>query len=92
MAKIIKYKFLAGEVNHGTEEEPNVEQIILPAKIKCDTQAQFDANYPMVEREAIEGTIEVSGEFDDVTLEPTQLDEIQAQVAYTAMMTDTLIY
>ena len=23
---------------------------------------------------------------------PTQLDEIQAQVAYTAMMTDTLIY
>ena len=62
--KIIKYKFLAGEVNHGTEEEPNIEQTILPVKIKCDTQAQFDANYPMVEQEAIPYTIEISGEFD----------------------------
>ena len=27
--KIIKYKFLSAEINHGTEENPNIEQILL---------------------------------------------------------------
>jgi hypothetical protein len=30
--------------------------------------------------------------FSEEDIKPTQLDEIQAQVAYTAMMTETLIY
>lgn len=64
MAKVIKYKFLSCEVNHGTEEAPNIEQIILSAEIICKTQTRFDANYAIAEREAIPGTIEVSGEFD----------------------------
>ena len=64
MAKIIKYEFLSTEVNHGTEEKPDIEQIILPAKIKCETPAAFSANYPIAEKEAIPGTIEVSGAFD----------------------------
>jgi hypothetical protein len=29
MAKLIKYKFLSCEVNHGTEENPDIEQIFL---------------------------------------------------------------
>ena len=37
-----------------------------------------------------EYTIEDDGV--EVIQKPSQLDEIQAQVAYTAMMTDTLIY
>ena len=77
MAKIIKYKFLSGE-------NP------IDAFIECKTKAQFDANYPIVESEAIPGTIKVSGEFDP-ECEPTQLDIIEAQVTYTAMMTDTLL-
>lgn len=64
MAKVIKYKFLSCEVNHGTEEKPDIEQVILDKSITCPTQAIFDANYPIAEREAIPGTIEVSGEFD----------------------------
>lgn len=64
MAKFIKYKFLSCEVNHGTEEKPDIEQIILDAQILCPTQAAFDGNYPIAEKEAIPGTIEVSGEFD----------------------------
>ena len=64
MAKIIKYKFLSCEVNHGTEEEPKIEQIFLDAFIECKTQAVYDANYPIAEKEAIPGTIKVSGEFD----------------------------
>lgn len=66
MAKIIKYKFLSTEINHGTESEPDIEQIILPAEIICHTQAQYDANLPIAEREAIPGTLDpdLEGEFD----------------------------
>lgn len=64
MAKIISYKFLSAEVNRGTEEEPQIEQILLNASIVCKTQAQYDANYPIAEKEAVPGSIEVTGEFD----------------------------
>lgn len=64
MAKTIKYKFMSCEVNHGTEEEPNIEKIILDAEILCPTQASYEANYSIAEREAVPGTIEVTGEFD----------------------------
>lgn len=63
MAKIIKYKFLSCEINHGTEESPNVEQVLLDKKIECPNQAAFDANYPIAEKEAA-GKIDVIGEFD----------------------------
>lgn len=62
--KLIKYKFLSCEINHGTEENPNIEQVLLEKTMFCKTQAIFDANYPTAEKEAIPGTIEVSGEFD----------------------------
>lgn len=67
------------------ETRVEVEQIILDKSIICPTQAIFDANYPIAEREAIEGTIEVSGEFDTdpvPTGEPVTWDELDA--AYTA--------
>lgn len=64
MAKVISYKYVAGEVNHGTEEKPNIEHITNPKKFICKTQTQYDANYPVAEKEAIPGTIEVSGEFE----------------------------
>lgn len=64
MAKVIKYKFLSCEVNHGTEEEPDIERIVLEKAITCPTLTAYAANYPIAEKEAIPGTIEVSGEFD----------------------------
>lgn len=91
MAKVIFYKIVSSERNIGTEDEPNIEQIILGKKIICPTQAIYDANYPIVEKEAVPGTIEVSGEFDEEDTTPTQLDRVEAQVTYTAMMTDTLL-
>lgn len=62
--KIIKYKFLSCEVNHGTEEEPDIEQIFLEKSINCKTQADYDSNYPIAEQEAVPGTITMEGEFD----------------------------
>ena len=88
MAKIIQYQFLAGEINHGTEENPDIEQVIFNKSITCPTQEVFDINYPIAEKEAV-GEIKVDGEFDEET--PSQLDTIEAQVTYTAMMTDTLL-
>ena len=61
--KLIEYKVCV-RVNHGTDEEPQFEEKIHSAKIECKTQESFDANYPIAEKEAIPGTIEVSGEFD----------------------------
>ena len=61
--KIIKYN-LCTEVNHGTEENPQIEKTLSPAEIACSTQAVFDANYPIAEAEASPGSIEVTGEFD----------------------------
>ncbi len=63
MAKIIKYKTMS-KVNIGTAEEPQIQQVIFDAEMECATQAIYDANYPIVERKAIPGTIEVSGKFD----------------------------
>ena len=64
MAKVIQYKFLSAEVNYGTKENPNIEQIIFDKSIECATQTDYDANYPIAEREAVPGTITVEGEFD----------------------------
>ena len=87
MAKIIKYQFLSYEVNHGTEEKPKIEQIILDKIISYS-----EANEEIAKREAYNGeyTIEDDGQ-PDPTETPTQLDIIEAQVTYTAMMTDTLL-
>jgi hypothetical protein len=63
MAKVIKYKFLSAEISNGTEENHNIEHILLDAEIECKTQAQFDANYPIAEKEAV-GEIIVEGEFE----------------------------
>lgn len=66
MAKTIKYKFLAYEKSSG-------EQIFRDKEIICDTKAQYDANLPIAESEAV-GKIDVSGEFG--TEEPTDADRI----------------
>lgn len=73
MAKIIKYKFLSCEINHGTEENPDIEQVFLDKEIHCDTQAVFDASYPIAEMEAV-GEITIDGEFDPA--EPTDAERI----------------
>lgn len=75
MAKIISYKFKSGDD-------------LIETSISCDTQEIFDLNYTLAKKEAV-GEITVEGEFE--TEQPTQLDRIEAQITYTAMMTDTLL-
>lgn len=83
MAKIIKYRILSA---NGSES--GTELGFFEKTIECKTQADYDANYPIAEREAI-GEITVEGEFE--AEQPTQMDRFEAQLTYTALMTDTLL-
>lgn len=82
--KIIKYK-LCTEVNYGTEEQPNIEQVFSEVSLGWS-----EANEKIAKAEAYNGeyTIEDDGKPEPA---PTQLDRIEAQTTYTAMMTDTLL-
>ena len=85
--KKIKYKFLSAEINHGTEDNPDIEQIFLEKSMTYS-----EANEAIVKREAHNGVYEIydDGQPDPADT-PSQLDVIEAQVTYTAMITDTLL-
>lgn len=82
--KIIRYQ-LCTEINHGTEDEPDIEQVF-----SAVTLGWSEANEKIAKSEAYNGdyTIEDDGKPEPA---PTQIDRIEAQVAYTALMTDTLM-
>ena len=75
MAKMIRYQFVSHTVNRGTEDQPDLEQILVSKSFGCPTQASFDANYPIALAEAV-GEITVEGEFDPPT--PDLWDELDA--------------
>ena len=86
--KRMTYKIMT-EVNHGTEEHPNMVQTFASAVIECG-EAVFEANFSIAQKEAYNGEVTVE-DIEDPVMEPSQLDQIEAQVVYTAMMTDTLL-
>ena len=71
MAKILKYKFLMNEINYGTKENPNIEQIFFDK-----TLSWSEENEEIAKAEAYNGeyTIEDDGRPEPVA-EPTT-DEI----------------
>lgn len=82
--KVIKYQ-LCTEVNHGTEDKPDIQQVF-----SAVTLGWSEGNEKIAKAEAYNGeyTVEDNGEPEPA---PTQIDRIEAQVAYTALMTDTLM-
>ena len=85
--KVINYKFLSCEVNHGTEENPVIEQIFLEKSIGWN-----ETNEEIAKSEAYNGEYEIYDDGKpDPAEQPSQLDIIEAQATYTAMMTDTLL-
>lgn len=80
----IKYQ-LVTEINHGTEESPIIEKEFVKKTIPYSK-----GNEEIAKAEAYNGeyTVEDDGEPEPA---PTQIDRIEAQVAYTAMMTETLL-
>lgn len=82
--KTIKYQ-LCTEVNHGTEDKPDIRQVF-----SAVTLGWSEGNEKIAKAEAYNGEyiIEDDGKPEPA---PTQLDRIEAQTTYTAMMTDTLL-
>lgn len=83
--KKIKYN-LCTIVNHGTEEHPDIKEILTPMEMPWN-----ESNEAIAKREAYgEPEIYDDGQPDPADT-PSQLDVIEAQVTYTALMTDTLL-
>lgn len=81
--KIIKYKTL-NRYNVGTDENPDWREGIGECILGYN-----EANLKLAQKEAYNGAYSIEEMEEDNT--PTQLDIIEAQVTYTAMMTDTLL-
>ena len=66
--KIIKYKFMSCEINHGTDDAPNIEQIFIEK-----TMGWNETNEEIAKREAYKGeyTIEDDGQPEPEAVETT---------------------
>ena len=83
--KIIKYKFLSCEINHGTDEEPNIEQIILDKSMPWN-----EVNEEIAKKEAYNGEYAIEDDGAEENLEPTELDKLDARLTYVEMMSGLL--
>ena len=88
--KIIKYNLIS-MVNVGAEENPVWESRRGAEKtIRCSDDS-VEANLEIARSEAFEEPEVIPVEEVEKITPPSQLDMIEAQVTYTAMMTDTLL-
>lgn len=78
--KILKYQLMR-EYNHGTDEEPNIVQTFSACEIQC-SEATFESNYALAQREAYNGEVTVEDVPDpEPTPEPSEpsvWDELDA--------------
>ena len=83
--KILKYN-LCNLVNNETEEEPKIEEVFTHVEMGWN-----EVNEEIAKHEAYNGEYEILDDGKQEIIVPTQLDRIESQVTYTAMMTDTLL-
>lgn len=66
------------------ETRQEIEIVFTNATIKCSTEASFQENLPIAEREAYNGEVVVEGEFDpEPSVEPTTDDVLNALLGVT---------
>lgn len=87
-------------LENGGHRNQNCSIAIVPDGYAMIPDNMVCENFPFgtLTAEEINGVMTVTSwvagvipELEDVEAEPTQLDKIEAQVTYTAMMTDTLL-
>lgn len=84
--KIIKYN-ISVDVNNGTIYDPKWEEILSPVEMQWNKE-----NEAIARAEAKDGKIEIVDDgLPDPVGAPDRLDQVEAQIAYTAMMTGTLM-
>ena len=76
--KRILYKFISAEINHGTEEEPNIEIVLLDKSLPC-----IDGAIELAQREAYNGeyTIEDDGEPEPPPTTEQRVSDLEEQLA-----------
>ena len=77
--KVLKYRLMT-EVNHGTEEQPDIQQIFADV-----TMSWSESNEEIAKREAYNGeyTIEDDGQPEP---EPTEQEQLRADVDFLLAM------
>ena len=83
--KMIVYN-LCSRVNRGTEENPQWESVLTRVSMEYNSR-----NEQIARQEAHEGSYEIVEAEEPEVYGPIRLDAMEAQLAYTAMMTDTLL-
>lgn len=83
--KKISYKFNI-EANYGTEENSKCIDTFLNKTLICHTDEEYEENLLIAQQEAYLGEYTVEDDDIEKYREPTQLDRIEAQIAYLAMM------
>lgn len=89
MMKKIEFNRIAGRINRGTPDMPEWKNIVEKSVIRC-AEEYLEVNLAIARQESCDGDITVE-DIPDPVIEPSQLDQIEAQVTYTALMTDTLL-
>lgn len=86
MAKVIKYKFLSTEINSGTEENPDIEQVFSDVIMGWN-----ETNEEIAKKEAYNGeyTIEDDGA-EEPAAEPTLEDRVGTLETDTADLAEAL--
>ena len=77
---------ICNKVNIGNEEYPHYIETFFGKDIPYS-----EYNLEIAKKEAHEGNYEIYDDGESEYGEPTRLDVVEAQVAYTAIMTDTLL-
>ena len=83
--KWIRY-YINTPVNTGTDSEP-----VYVDNLSKKSVWYTEDNIALAEEEAYNGEYTIDDDGIEEVNKPTQLDKIEAQVTYTAMMTDTLL-
>lgn len=83
--KVIKYQFMT-EVDYGTPEKPDVQQIFTKAQVPYS-----EKNMAFAQAEAYNGEVTV---VDDPTIpepEPTEAERLRADIDYLSVMTGVVL-
>lgn len=85
MAKIIKYKFLSTEVNHGTEEAPDIQKMFLNVSMPWN-----EANEEIAKREAYNGEYTIEDDGVEETPTPTLENRVESLETETSDLSEAL--
>ena len=77
--KIIKYTLFQSRINHGTEEEPKWEDIVLSKEVPC-TAENLSANEEIAKKEAYNGEYTIEDDGVEEVMEPTAQDDTDAML------------